>query len=136
MKELTSAIIQRVGDDIDSSRPLRILVRFLAHPMYMPNQRLDGCFDGYVRRCHIEGLRFRGLLIQWGMMCSQYVDDEEDKVLLATDNDLTAAVNFARTSGSKVRVHVDLHYLMLVSVKSFKICSTQQICLMLLSLLR
>jgi hypothetical protein len=69
-------------------------------------------------------------------MCSQYVDDEEDKVLLATDNDLTAAVNFARTRGSKVRVHVDLHYLMLVSVKSFKICSTQQICLMLLSLLR
>jgi hypothetical protein len=90
MKELMSAIIQKVGDDIDSSRPLRIL----------------------------------------------YVDDEEDKVLLATDNDLTAAVNFARTSGSKVRVHVDLHYLMLVSVKSFKICSTQQICLMLLSLLR
>jgi hypothetical protein len=69
------------------------------------------------------------------MMCSQYVDDEEDKVLLATDNDLTAAVNFARTNGSKVRVHVDLHYLLLVSVKSFKICSTQQICLML-SLLR
>jgi hypothetical protein len=70
------------------------------------------------------------------MMCSQYVDDEGDKVLLATDNDLTAAVNFAHASGSKVRVHVDLHYLLLVSVQSFKICSTQQICLMLLSLLR
>jgi hypothetical protein len=62
MKELMSAIIQRVGDDIDSSRPLRIL----------------------------------------------YVDDEGDKVLLATDNDLTAAVNFARTSGSKpLTLHIE-----------------------------
>ncbi|KAH9559143.1 hypothetical protein CY35_06G043000 [Sphagnum magellanicum] len=62
MKELMSAIIQRVGDDIDSSRPLRIL----------------------------------------------YVDDEEDKVLLATDNDLTAAVNFARTNGSKpLTLHIE-----------------------------
>jgi hypothetical protein len=62
MKELMSAIIQKVGDDIDSSRPLRIL----------------------------------------------YVDDEEDKVLLATDNDLTAAVNFARTSGSKpLTLHIE-----------------------------
>jgi hypothetical protein len=62
MKELMSAIIQRVGDDIDCSSPLRIL----------------------------------------------YVDDEGDKVLLATDNDLMAAVNFARMSGSKVSLHVQL----------------------------
>jgi hypothetical protein len=62
MKELMSAIIQRVGDDIDSSRPLRIL----------------------------------------------YVDDEGDKVLLATDNDLTAAVNFAHASGSKpLTLHIE-----------------------------
>jgi hypothetical protein len=32
----------------------------------------------------------------------QYVDDEGDKVLLATDEDLAAAVNFARVSGWKV----------------------------------
>jgi len=62
MKELMSAIIQRVGDDIDCSSPLRIL----------------------------------------------YVDDEGDKVLLATDNDLMAAVNFARMSGSKpLTLHIE-----------------------------
>lgn len=32
----------------------------------------------------------------------QYIDDEDDKVLLATDSDLVAAVNFARISGWKV----------------------------------
>ncbi len=47
-------------------------------------------------------------LIQWGLLPSQYVDDEGDKVLLATDNDLMAAVNFARMSGSKVSLHVQL----------------------------
>lgn len=36
------------------------------------------------------------------MMHLQYVDDEGDKVLLATDSDLVAAVNFARISGWKV----------------------------------
>ncbi|KAH9545541.1 hypothetical protein CY35_12G052900 [Sphagnum magellanicum] len=62
MKELMSAIIQRVGDDIDCSSPLRIL----------------------------------------------YVDDEGDKVLLATDNDLMAAVNFASMSGSKpLTLHIE-----------------------------
>ncbi|CAK9250457.1 unnamed protein product [Sphagnum jensenii] len=62
MKELMSAIIQRVGDDIDCSSPLRIL----------------------------------------------YVDDEGDKVLLATDNDLMAAVNFACMSGSKpLTLHIE-----------------------------
>ena len=34
----------------------------------------------------------------------QYVDDEGDKVLLATDTDLVAAVNFARISGWKVSI--------------------------------
>jgi hypothetical protein len=47
-------------------------------------------------------------LIQWGFLSSQYVDDEGDKVLLATDNDLMAAVNFASMSGSKVSLHVQL----------------------------
>jgi hypothetical protein len=47
-------------------------------------------------------------LIQWGLLPSQYVDDEGDKVLLATDNDLMAAVNFACMSGSKVSLHVQL----------------------------
>lgn len=47
-------------------------------------------------------------LIQWGFLPSQYVDDEGDKVLLATDNDLMAAVNFASMSGSKVSLHVQL----------------------------
>lgn len=32
----------------------------------------------------------------------QYVDDEGDKVLLATDSDLVSAVNFAKISGWKV----------------------------------
>ena len=36
------------------------------------------------------------------MMHLQYVDDEGDKVLLATDSDLVAAVNFARINGWKV----------------------------------
>jgi hypothetical protein len=47
-------------------------------------------------------------LIQWGFLPSQYVDDEGDKVLLATDNDLMAAVNFASMNGSKVSLHVQL----------------------------
>ncbi len=47
-------------------------------------------------------------LIQWGFLPSQYVDDEGDKVLLATDNDLMAAVNFASMSGSKVSLQVQL----------------------------
>jgi hypothetical protein len=47
-------------------------------------------------------------LIQWGLLPSQYVDDEGDKVLLATDNDLMGAVNFARMCGSKVSLHVQL----------------------------
>ena len=33
-----------------------------------------------------------------------YEDDEGDKVLLATDSDLVAAVNYARLAGLKVRV--------------------------------
>lgn len=32
----------------------------------------------------------------------QYEDDEGDKVLLATDSDLVAAVNYARLAGLKV----------------------------------
>lgn len=36
------------------------------------------------------------------MILLQYVDDEGDKVLLGTDSDLVAAVNFARISGWKV----------------------------------
>lgn len=39
-----------------------------------------------------------------GFVHMQYVDDEGDKVLLATDTDLVAAVNFARISGWKVSI--------------------------------
>ncbi len=63
MKELMSAIIQRVGDDIDCSSPLRILVcshtqlqcRHIASPGWARScEFLDGCSEGCLRRCHIK----------------------------------------------------------------------------------
>lgn len=62
LTELISAMIQRVGDDIDWAHLPQIL----------------------------------------------YEDDEGDKVLLATDSDLVAAVNYARLAGLKgLRLHLD-----------------------------
>lgn len=62
LTELISAMIQRVGDDIDWAHLPQIL----------------------------------------------YEDDEGDKVLLATDSDLVAAVNYARVAGLKgLRLHLD-----------------------------
>lgn len=62
LTELISAMIQRVGDDIDWDHLPQIL----------------------------------------------YEDDEGDKVLLATDSDLVAAVNYARLAGLKgLRLHLD-----------------------------
>lgn len=63
MKELMSAIIERVGDDTDCSSPLRILV--CSHTqLQCPNiaspgwalscEFLDGCSEGCLRRCHIK----------------------------------------------------------------------------------
>lgn len=52
----------------------------------------------------------------------QYVDDEGDKVLLATDTDLVAAVNFARISGWKVSI-LTLLCMIKIYVLFFNMCS-------------
>lgn len=53
------------------------------------------------------------------MMHLQYVDDEGDKVLLATDSDLVAAVNFARISGWKVSL---MYYVLLEKICRVCMC--------------
>lgn len=49
--------------------------------------------------CHMISRIWDGKRV-WG--CIQYEDDEGDRVLLGSDSDLIAAVNFARISGWKV----------------------------------
>ncbi|EFJ25849.1 hypothetical protein SELMODRAFT_149040 [Selaginella moellendorffii] len=62
LTELVSAVVQRLGDDIDRNKPPQIL----------------------------------------------YEDDERDRVLLSSDGDLVAAVNFAKATGLKgLKLHVD-----------------------------
>ena len=75
-------IAQRLGDDFDISKSPHIMVHFFA-----PYCRLQLVSSDLL--CHID----------LGM---QYEDDEGDRVILATDNDLINAITYARSSGAKV----------------------------------
>lgn len=98
MDELVSAVIQRIGAGNDRERP-QLLVSFqyfnimlgcllpLLVPLPPPLPSL-GAAHSSLCLC----------------MFFQYDDDDGDRVLLASDSDLVAAVSHSRSAGQKVMV--------------------------------
>lgn len=84
LAEVITSIVQRVGDDIDPMNLPQILVSFKMLYLYSSVSF------------------FLVFLMQAGQFFLQYEDEDNDKVVLASDSDLAAAVDHAKTAGLKV----------------------------------